>query len=88
MLNNNGEILQEGQVTTSKTGMGEGFGSLGRARIAIEVGTHSPWVSRLLQKLGHEMVVANPKQVKRITETRVSSRSRKICVWVCRLSPF
>ena len=36
MLNNNGEILQEGQVTTSKTGMVEAFGSLGRARIAIE----------------------------------------------------
>ena len=69
MLNNNGEILQEGQVTTSKTGMGEGFGSLGRARIAIEVGTHSPWVSRLLQELGHETVVANPRQVKLITES-------------------
>src|SRR5215471_12508755 len=69
MLSNDGEILREGQVTTTKAGMVEAFGSLGRARIAIEVGTHSPWVSRLLQKLGHEMVVANPKQVKLITES-------------------
>lgn len=69
MLSSEGEILREGQVMTTKAGMAEAFGSLGRARIAIEVGTHSPWVSRLLQKLGHEMVVANPKQVKLITES-------------------
>ena len=69
MLSNEGEILREGQAATSKAGMVEAFGSLGRARIAIEVGTHSPWVSRLLQELGHEMVVANPKQVKLITES-------------------
>jgi transposase len=47
----------------------EAFGSLGPARITIEIGTHSPWVSRLLQELGHEVVVANPKQVKLITES-------------------
>jgi len=69
MINHEGEILREGQVTTTKAGMVEGFGSLGRARIAIEVGTHSPWVSRLLKELGHEVVVANPKQVKLITES-------------------
>src|SRR3974390_2934482 len=62
MLSNEGEILREGQVTTTKAGMVEAFGSLGRARIAIEVGTHSPWVSRLLQKLGHAMVVATPRK--------------------------
>ena len=69
MLSNEGEILREGQVATTKTGIVEAFGSLGRARIAIEVGTHSPWVSRLLQKLGHEVIVANPRQVKLITES-------------------
>ena len=69
MLNGEDEILREGQAATTKAGIVEAFGCLGRARIAIEVGTHSPWVSRLLQKLGHEVVVANPKQVKLITES-------------------
>src|SRR5215469_5786312 len=69
MLSNEGEILREGQVATTKAGMAEAFGPLGQTRIAIEVGTHSPWVSRLLQKLGHEVVVANPRQVKLITES-------------------
>jgi transposase len=64
MLGNDGEILREGQVATTKTGILEAFGSLGRKWIAVEVGTHSPWVSRLLQKLGHEVIVANPRQAK------------------------
>jgi transposase len=69
LLSDEGEILQEGQVTTTKAGMTGTFGLIGRARIAIEVGTHSPWVSRLLRSLGHEIIVANPRQVKLITES-------------------
>jgi transposase len=69
MLSGEGEILREGQVATTKAGMMATFGSLARARIAIEVGTHSPWVSRLLASLGHELIVANPRQVKLITES-------------------
>jgi len=69
LLSDEGEILREGQVATTKAEMTETFGRIGRARIAIEVGTHSPWVSRLLQSFGHELVVANPRQVKLITES-------------------
>ena len=69
VLSEEGEILREGQVATTKAGMTETFGSLGRARIAMEVGTHSPWVSRLLRSFGHEVIVANPRQVKLITES-------------------
>ena len=46
-------------------------GALKRCRIAMEVGTHSPWVSRLLKDLGHEAIGANARQVKLIS---VSSR--------------
>lgn len=69
MLSKEGQILQEGQAPTSKAGIVQAFGLLGRTRIAIEVGTHSRWVSRLLQELGHEVFVANPRQVKLITES-------------------
>jgi transposase len=72
LLRDEGEILREGQLATTKTGAIEtfSFSSLGRARIAIEVGTHSPWVTQLLQSFGHEVIVANPRQVKLITESR------------------
>ena len=32
--------------------------------IAIETGTHSPWVSRLLESFGHEVLVANARKVR------------------------
>jgi transposase len=32
----------------------------------IEVGTHSPWVSRLLEECGHEVLVANARKVRLI----------------------
>jgi transposase len=35
--------------------------------IAIEAGTHSPWISRLLRGCGHEVLVANPVKVALIT---------------------
>jgi len=69
LLSDEGEILREGQVATTKAGMTGTFGRMGRARIAIEVGTHSPWVSRLLRSFGHELIVANLRQVKLITES-------------------
>jgi transposase len=39
------------------------------SRVALEVGTHSPWVSRRVSELGHEAVVANSHRVKLITQS-------------------
>ena len=41
-----------------------------RSRIALDTGTHSPWVSRLLGELGHEVIVANARKVRLIGESR------------------
>jgi transposase len=68
-LNGSGEVIKEGKLATTRTGLAQVFGTIRRCRIAIEVGTHSPWVSRLLVELGHEVVVANPRQVKLISQS-------------------
>jgi transposase len=39
------------------------LGRIPRSRIALETGTHSPWVSRLLSKLGHEVIVAHARRM-------------------------
>ena len=72
VLDGNGEIQVEGSVGTTKKAMAAKFGGLARCRMAVEVGTHSPWVSRLLNSLGHEVIVANARQVQLI-----SASSRK-----------
>jgi transposase len=46
------------------------FGAMPRSRIALEIGTHSPWISRLLSELGHEVIVANARKVRLIAESR------------------
>jgi transposase len=69
VLNRAGEVIKEGSVATTRKGMAELFGRAPASRIAVEVGAHSPWVSRLLSGLGHEVIVANPRQLKLITES-------------------
>jgi transposase len=46
------------------------FGGIPRSRIALETGMHSPWVSRLLSELGHEVIVAHARNVRLIGESR------------------
>jgi transposase len=41
-----------------------------RSRIALETGMHSPWVSRLLSELGHEVIVAHARNVRLMVESR------------------
>jgi transposase len=55
-----GQCLREGAVPTTVAGITHYFAKRERCRVVLEVGTHSPWVSRLLEELGHEAIVANP----------------------------
>jgi transposase len=44
--------------------------------VAIETGTHSGWISRLLRALGHEVVVANARELRKIHQsTRKNDRA-------------
>lgn len=61
-----GEITSEGSVGSNRKSMLQKFGDLPRCRMALEVGTHSPWLSRLLKALGFEVIVANARQVQLI----------------------
>jgi transposase len=63
-----GEILDEGRVMTTEEALDARFRGLAPARVAIEVGTHSPWVSRLLEDCGHKVLVANPRRLRLIYE--------------------
>lgn len=61
-----GEVLEEGRLRTTPEAFERRFGSERPMRVAIEVGTHSPWVSRLLEECGHEVLVANPRKTRLI----------------------
>lgn len=45
--NDGGEVVEEGRLRTTPDDLRRRFDSAQRMKIAIEVGTHSTWVSRL-----------------------------------------
>ena len=63
-----GEVIEEGRVRTTPEALRRRFASQPPPpmRIAIETGTHSPWVSRLLEECGHEVLVANARKLRLI----------------------
>src|SRR5919198_4475430 len=65
-----GRIQLEQRVRTTAIELREVFGALPRSRIALEIGTHSPWISRLLRQWRHEVIVANARKVRLIGESR------------------
>ena len=70
ILNENGEIILEQKVATTPEAVKQAFGNMPRCRIAMETGTHSPWVSRVLTALGHEVIVAHAQKVRLIVKSR------------------
>jgi transposase len=62
----NGEVMEEGRLRTSPEALRRRFASEHPLRIAIEAGTHSPWVSRVLEECGHEVLVANARKLRLI----------------------
>ena len=70
VLDEAGEVLLEQKVSTTPKAIKEFFEAIPRSRIALETGTHSPWMSRLLSELGHETIVAHARSVRLIGESR------------------
>src|SRR5436309_6237718 len=69
ILEEAGDVVSEGRMPTTPAGLKAMFGKMPSSRVALEVGTHSPWVSRQIAALGHEVIVANPHKVKLITQS-------------------
>jgi transposase len=61
-----GEVIEEGRVRTTPEALRRRFASERPMRVAIEAGTHSPWVSRLLEECSHEVLVANARKLRLI----------------------
>ena len=66
MLDQGGELIEETRIPTTEPAFRRKFASLPPCRVAMEAGTHSRWASRLLEQLGHEVLVANPRRLRLI----------------------
>ena len=61
-----GQVIEEGRLRTTPEAFRRRFASEQPMRIAIEAGTHSAWVSRLLEECGHQVLVANSRKTRLI----------------------
>lgn len=68
MLSQDGELIEEGRIATSEAGMRQQFQGEPKQRVVMECGTHSPWISRLLSQLGHQVIVANARKLRAISQ--------------------
>src|SRR5258707_1472614 len=69
VLDEAGQIILEQKLPTTPEAMKQTFGKIPRSLIALETGTHSPWVSRVLTELGDEVIVAHAQKVQWITKS-------------------
>jgi transposase len=69
VLDEAGKIILEQKVAMTPEAMKRTFEKIPRSLIAMETGTHSPWMSRLLRELGHQVLVAHAQKVQLITKS-------------------
>src|SRR5882757_2214499 len=69
VLDEAGKILLEQKVAMTPEAMKRTFAKIPQSLIALETGTHSPWVSRLLTELGYKVIVAHAQKVQLITKS-------------------
>jgi transposase len=77
VLDERGEVVFERKVSTTPKALREVFGAMPHSRVALETGTHSPWISRLMKELGHEVIVAQARKVRLIGKA-----GRKMIGWM------
>lgn len=63
VLDDDAKIVEEGRFQTTQPGVKQCFARREPARVFLEVGGHSRWMQRQLSQLGHEVVVANARQL-------------------------
>ncbi len=69
VLDGAGDVVESFRVRTTPAGLSKRLAGFEPSRVVLEVGTHSPWVSRLVAHCGHEGIVANPRRVRLIAES-------------------
>ena len=65
-LSEEGKILAETNIPNSREALSKLSEEYPQANIAMETGTHSPWISRHLQSRNHKVLVANARKLRAI----------------------
>lgn len=89
ILDANGNEVSVSKVTNTKSAIMRYFSPYKNAAVAIEAGTHSPWISALLEAMGCTVYVGNPRKLRLIWDSHDKSdeRDARMLALVCRVEP-
>ena len=89
VLDPNGNEVAVSKIANTKSAIMRYFSSYKEATVAIEAGTHSPWISALLRDMGCRVYVGNPRKLRLIYDSHDKSdeRDARMLAMVCRLEP-
>lgn len=89
VLDREGQIVREGFLVNTRAALGRLLQEFPHATVALEAGTHSPWVSRYLAELGAQVIVANPRKVHAISrqERKCDERDAQMLARLARVDP-
>jgi len=79
VLNEDGVVIEEGTVQSTPAAFSKHFGVLESSLIAMEVGVHSRWASRVVGECGHQVIVANTVRLKLIHKSSRKSDRADAC---------
>ncbi len=89
VLDDEGNIIDERTITNHRESLRRLAKKYPKARLALEVGTHSPWVSRFLRQLGLEVIVANARKLRVIylNDRKSDELDAQMLAKIARLDP-
>jgi transposase len=87
VVDQTGAVIETKRVGTTKQALVQALRKYGRAQVVVEAGTHSRWVEDALTSAGHQVVVANPRQIQLIWGRRKKT-DRSDAMVLARLARF
>ncbi len=63
------ESVSRERIPTTRDAFESHFRSLRPSRVVLECGTDTPWICPLLEDMGHEVILANPRQLPLISKS-------------------
>jgi transposase len=89
VLDATGQIVREGALPNTRPALMQLLSEFPRATVALEAGTHSPWISRFLTERGAKVLVANPRKLHAISrnERKCDQRDAQMLARLARVDP-
>jgi transposase len=89
VLDHQGEVIERNEVNNTAKAILKKFGKLEPCLVAIEAGTHSPWISRILEEIGHRVLVGNPRKLRVIwdSDDKCDDRDSEMLARIARFDP-